>query len=149
MAELPFFAELPYFKEGQFLRAKDLNDLVENVRSLQIEIASLRREFGDLTQGTPLPELDFSPKVIYFSGDQYFLQYPWSVSCKSGLKDFKEYKVIPNDQCKLEVIDPSGVPCVEIRDDSLVPLHIGRSMLKVNVPFQTRDSIFTVEVRYP
>jgi hypothetical protein len=147
-------AELPFFKEGQFLRARDLNNLVEYVRSLQLEIAGLRKELGELPRGAPLPELDFSPKVIYFSGDHQFLQYPWSVTCKSELNDFgsrefREQDVIPNDQCELKVIDPSGVPCVEIRDDSLVPLRIGRSMLRVVVPFPTRDSVFTVEVRYP
>lgn len=135
------------------MRAQDLNNLVEYVRSLQLEIASLRNEFGELLQGATLPELDFSPKVVYFSGDQHFLQYPWSVSCKSVSKDpaneLKGNHAVPNDQCELEVIDPSGAPCVEIQGDSLVPLRIGRSMLKVNVPFQTRDSVFTIEVRYP
>jgi hypothetical protein len=147
-------AELPFFKEGQFLRAQDLNNLVEHVRSLQLEIASLRKEFGDLPRAGFLPEIDFTPKVIYFSGDQQFLLYPWSVIRKSGFDDFgstefSKHDVIPNDQCELEVVDPSGVPCVEIRDDSLVPLRIGRSMLRVIVPFPTRDSVFTVEVRYP
>jgi hypothetical protein len=146
--------ELPFFKEGQFLRARDLNNLVEYVRTLQLEIASLREEFGDLSRGPALPELDFSPKVIYFSEGQPLLQYPWRVSCKSGPNDFgsKAFTgdvVIPNEQCELKVFDPSGAPCFEIRDDSLVPLRVGKSMLRVMVPFPARESVFAIEVRYP
>ena len=138
--------KLPDFQKGIFLDVNDLTGLVDAIRQLQSEVADLRQVFEAHERESPLPELELRPKALFFAEGEAQRWFEWTVTAKSGQEEPHE---VPRSDCTLELIDSGEDPVIEIQGDYLVPKRAGRYTLKVNVPFQTQNQRFEVEVRPP